>query len=105
MFKTQIRRINNLMAFASLGGQIKMKYGNSAMFLHLHGQIYHRASSLHPNDGLSPKYAQLYIVDSEIALRERMLQLTQTPPNQNPWNPTQDVIVILRQVNKKIFTY
>ena len=86
------------MAFASVGGQFQMHYGNSAKFLNLHGQLYHRASSLHPNDGTSPKFAQLYIVDSELALRERLQHLNQIQPNQDPWQPTENELTSISQV-------
>lgn len=71
------------MAFASTGGDFNIEPGNNIRFLKLHGQIYHRASSLHPADGDHPQFAQLYMVDSDIALSERLDQLNHILPSQS----------------------
>lgn len=38
----------------------------------VHGQIYHNTFSLHPNENERPKYGQLYILDSNLAVQERL---------------------------------
>lgn len=89
------------MAFASIGGNFSTVSGTTSRFLNLHGQIYHRASSLHANDG-RPKYAQLYMVDSDIALRERIEQLNGVHPEDSTNIPTNPEMAILQEVFPKL---
>ncbi len=63
------------MAFGSLGGDFRPPLpGTSAQFINLHGQLYHRVSSLEPAQGHLASYGQLYIVDSDLALAQRLEQ-------------------------------
>ena len=73
-FMDNIRSYNSAMAFASMGAQIDHTVAtHSGPFCYrIHGQIYHSTSALHSKQGESPKYAQLYILDSAQALHERM---------------------------------
>lgn len=38
----------------------------------IHGQIYHNVSHLHPHEVGQGKYAQFYVLNSDIALRQHM---------------------------------
>lgn len=64
------------MAFASIGGNFQTDAKTTAKFVRLHGQMYHNISSLHPQVNNSKRYGQLYILDSEDAVNERIRQLT-----------------------------
>ena len=58
-----IRSYNSIFSFTSIGGNIHSSindgYGPPQFILQ--GQNYHRIGSLFPNNGSSPKFAQLYI--------------------------------------------
>lgn len=84
VFKKYIRRFNGLMAFGSLGGKFNTAPGSSAQFLNLHGQLYHRVSSLEPDSNKPRKYAQLYMVDTDLALAQRLEQFDNMSSNYHP---------------------
>ncbi|CAG7724841.1 unnamed protein product [Allacma fusca] len=67
-------KTSRALAFASMGAKIDSRVNDrrGPYVYKIHGQVYHMASPLHPQLGDSPKYAQLYILDSEEALRARM---------------------------------
>ena len=71
-FIAHIRKYNSALAFASMGAQIAPPPGRGPYCFRIHGQVYHRTSPLHPVMGNKPKYAQLYILDAEEALNQRM---------------------------------
>ena len=71
-FTKSIRNYNSALAFASIGAEVSQMSGNGTYCYKIQGQIYHRISALYPNEGVRPKFAQLYILDSEEALIERM---------------------------------
>lgn len=71
-FHDNIRSYNNALAFASLGAKLDTPSGRGPYCFKIHGQIYHRIGGLHPEPNHHPTYGQLYILDSGIALQERM---------------------------------
>ncbi len=71
-FIENIRAYNSALAFASMGASISQPPGRGPNCFKIHGQIYHRVSPLHPNEKDSPRFAQLYILDSDEALDMRM---------------------------------
>ncbi|XP_021967368.1 uncharacterized protein LOC110862486 [Folsomia candida] len=71
-FMEHIRSYNNAFAFASVGAQIKAPPGYGPYCYRIHGQIYHRAGTLHPEEGEPRKYAQLYILDPDEATSQRL---------------------------------
>jgi hypothetical protein len=71
-FIKSIRNYNSALAFASIGAEVSHMSGPGTYCYKIQGQIYHRISAIHPNSGERPKFAQLYILDSEEALNERM---------------------------------
>jgi hypothetical protein len=71
-FREHIRQFNSAMAFASFGAQAASPPGRGPYTFRLHGQIYHRTGSLHPADGTPPSYSQLYIIEGDQAVEERM---------------------------------
>jgi len=70
-FMENIRAVNSSFAFASMGANIKPPPGYGPYCFRIHGQIYHRASTLHPPAGNDRQYGQLYILDTEQANAER----------------------------------
>jgi hypothetical protein len=80
-FRSNIRSYNSAMAFASMGAQVDEKVTRRAgpFCYRIHGQIYHKTSGLHPNEGETAKYSQLYILDTTEATNARM----NNPANNN----------------------
>ncbi|MCP3668651.1 MAG: hypothetical protein GY696_40250, partial [Gammaproteobacteria bacterium] len=72
--RDNIRSYNSALSFASFGAHIDLPPGFGPYCFKIHGGIYHQIGPLHPVEGEPPKYAQLYIVDAELAQRERMGQ-------------------------------
>jgi hypothetical protein len=71
-FFENIRSYNSALAFASMGASISQPPGHGPYCFRIHGQIYHRVSPLHSQESDSPRFAQLYILDSDEALDKRM---------------------------------
>ncbi|KAL6586848.1 hypothetical protein OROMI_001836 [Orobanche minor] len=69
-----IRSYNNMFAFTSLGGKIDSNpnMGTSPPIFKLHGQNYHLIGSLMPTEDQAPKFAQLYIYDTENEVANRI---------------------------------
>jgi hypothetical protein len=73
-FKEKIRYYNSMFAFTSMGAKIENEINNGSgpsQFI-ISGQNYHRMGSLIPPMGQLPKYAQLYIYNTENELANRM---------------------------------
>lgn len=72
-YKKYIRIYNSLFAFTSLGGKVdnKINRGRAPYTFKLHGQNYHLIGSIHPVDGQNPKFAQLYVYDTENEVQNR----------------------------------
>jgi hypothetical protein len=69
-----IRSFNSMFAFTSMGGKIdsSMNSGNSPHTFVLNGENYHRIGSLLPMDRNDPKFAQLYVYDTDNEIKNRM---------------------------------
>ena len=86
-FFPYIRNYNSSFAFASVSAKLAPAYRNmkpnaATTFVKIHGQIYHRSSDLYPmNESDSEAFAQLYILDDELALKQRLKVLTHFTPN------------------------
>jgi hypothetical protein len=72
-FMLNIRSYNNMFSFTSLGGKIDtpMEAGHGPPHFVISGQNYHRIGSLIPKPGEIPKFAQLYIYDTQNELSNR----------------------------------
>ena len=73
-FLDNIRNYNSMFSFTSIGGKIDSSMNNGcapSQFI-LSGQNYHRIGSLLPESGSNPKFAQLYIYDTENELINKM---------------------------------
>ena len=78
-FMENIRQYNSSVSFASFGGMVASPPGRGPYTFRLHGQLYHRAGCLHPPDGAQPVYSQLYILEADQAIQNRLAQ----PTNEN----------------------
>ena len=71
-FLKNARAYNNLFALASLGCGQEIKHQGFSPTFTVRGKIYHRIGSLLPQDGESPKFAQLYFHDTDHEIGNRM---------------------------------
>ncbi|XP_076885786.1 uncharacterized protein LOC143535408 [Bidens hawaiensis] len=72
-FLKNIRRYNSMFSFTSMGGKIdkSINKGNAPFIFRLSGQNYHNIGSLLPTTGSKPKFAQLYIYDTDNEVSNR----------------------------------
>jgi len=73
-FLENIRSFNSMIVFTSIEGKVdKTKNNGHAPPIYvLNGENYHQIGSLLPPDGRGPKFAQLYIYDTDNEFRNRM---------------------------------
>jgi hypothetical protein len=74
-YRENIRNYNSMFAFTSMGGQIDYeinRQGGAPYVFRLNGANYHKIGTLLPKDKGSPKFAQLYICDTENEVKNRM---------------------------------
>ena len=73
-FLDKIRQYNSLFAFTSMGADIDrhINEGGGPYVFKIHGQVYHRIGSLLPNRGATPKFAELYIHDTQNEVSNRI---------------------------------
>ena len=67
------------LSFTSLGVNLDERYANNNIgqfTFRIHGSIYHRIGSLFPNKNEIPKFAQLYVFDTDYELDNRMKNFT-----------------------------
>jgi len=72
-FQQHIRLYNSMFAFTSPGFKVdkNTRKGRGPPTIRIQGQSCHRIGSMLPLPGLPPKFAQLYIYDTENELRNR----------------------------------
>jgi len=71
-YRTSIRKYNSCFAFASFGAQIQSFKTPGPFVFKIHGQIYHQFGALKNKEDEIPKYAQLYVIDTEEANNFRL---------------------------------
>lgn len=73
-FQENVRSFNNMFCFTSMGGKIEysINQGGSPPIFKLSGQNYHQIGSLLPNEGQTPKFAQMYIFDTHNEINNRI---------------------------------
>jgi hypothetical protein len=72
-YRQNIRQYNMSLAFTSLGvTEDRLVNRRGGWVFRISGELHHLIGSLHSDEGMSPAYAQLYIYDSNVALRQRM---------------------------------
>ena len=78
-FMTNIRAYNSCLAFTSMGVNLDKNYANNLKGMYtfrIHGSIYHRIGSLTPSLNSTPKFAQLYIYDTDHEIDNRLLNFS-----------------------------
>jgi hypothetical protein len=73
-FLRQIRSYNSLFAFTSLGAAVDrtINSGNAPYVFKINGVVHHRIGTLLPHQGTRPRFAQLYIYDTENEIQNRL---------------------------------
>jgi hypothetical protein len=73
-FQAHTRIYNSMFAFTSPGMNVDdhSNKGRGPPTLRIQGQVCHRIGSMLPPEGEPPKFAQLYIYDTENEVRNRM---------------------------------
>ena len=89
-FLKNIRRYNSSFAFASMGAMMAPPPGRGPYCFRIHGQVYHRTGTLHPEQSKQPQFGQLYILDGHEATSTRLNQHPQC--DENTMTQIQDVL-------------
>jgi hypothetical protein len=73
-FLNNIRSFNSMFAFTSIGGKIDVSAnkGSAPPVFVMNGENYHQIGSLLPLPGKPPKFAQLYIYDTDNEISNRV---------------------------------
>ncbi|PNY00838.1 ATP-dependent DNA helicase PIF1 [Trifolium pratense] len=76
-FREKIRAYNSIFAFTSMGAKIDTKVNSTPgpYVYKISGQNYHRIGGLLPFHGQPPKFAQLYVHDTENEIHNRLSSL------------------------------
>jgi hypothetical protein len=69
-FRDNIRSYNSALSFTSSRAHMEV-IGNGPYYFKIHGQVYHNTYNLNSITG-ERKYAQLYVVDTEMATNTRL---------------------------------
>ncbi|CAH1432511.1 unnamed protein product [Lactuca virosa] len=82
-FIQNIRRYNMMFAFTSMAGKIDhtVNSGGGPYVYRMHGQNYHIAGSLLPEEGESPRFCQLYIYDTDHEVQNRFKSYKDSEPD------------------------
>lgn len=93
-YQENIRAINMLFAFTSLGGKVdrSMPKGHGPQPFQLHGENMHLMGSMKPDEGDSAKFSQLYIVDNEREVDDR-----DSVMRYNPYTFIEIVIILIKR--------
>ena len=75
-FREDIWKYNRALSFTSLGvhEDRSVNKGNGPPVFRISGELHHLSGALTPSEGRLPRYAQLYVYDSQAALDSRMDQ-------------------------------
>ena len=87
-FVENIRKYDSAMAFASFGAKIATPAGYGPYYFKIHESIYHQTGSLFPSTGQTPSYSQLYIIEGDEAVKDRI----KTHQNQNCRQVTMELL-------------
>ena len=80
-YQAHTRIYNAMFAFSSPGMSIdeEKRSGRGPPNIRIQGQVCHRIGSLLPQDGETPKFAQLYIFDTDNEVQNRMYHFRYEP--------------------------
>ncbi|KAL3623641.1 hypothetical protein CASFOL_032457 [Castilleja foliolosa] len=107
-FQENIRSYNSMFCFTSMGGKIDhdINRGTGPPIFRMHGQNYHLIGSLLPENGATPKFAQMYIYDTENEVSHRKNSVRGTCDKNNL---SEDIILGLKNMldenNKLVMTF
>ena len=99
-FLQNIRRYNNALSLASLGMGLEIIRPGFSPVVTLQGKLYHLIGTLLPINNSAPKFAQIYFVDSNNEIKNRMRH----NPNLRPDTLT-SLQTCLRSVNPYITSF
>lgn len=73
-FRDNIRSYNSMFSFTSTGGIVDkdINKGHGPYVFRMHGQNYHHIGTLLPEEGAKPRWAQLYIYDTDNEVQNRI---------------------------------
>eukprot|EP00794_Sanderia_malayensis_P011547 gene11547-biopygen9217 len=71
-FLANLRQYNSMMAFASWQAQLRTHAGRGVPVITIHGKAYHMAGVPEQNENRTAQYADLYIMDTCQAMRQRV---------------------------------
>ncbi|XP_062186018.1 uncharacterized protein LOC133889557 [Phragmites australis] len=73
-FRENIRNYNSMFSFTSTGGVVdkEINKGYGPYVFRMHGQNYHHIGTLLPEEGTKPRWAQLYIYDTDNEVENRI---------------------------------
>src|SRR6266850_5579174 len=93
-FRNHICNYNQALAFTSVGRYVDntLNNGGGPYSFRLHRELIHKAGSLLPPPGDSPKWAQLYIYDSAQALDHHMAHPRNSSLNRDIMQTLQDML-------------
>lgn len=76
-FRDNIRAVNMMFSFTSLGGKIdnSVNNGKGPRVFKLHGENYHLIGSVKPKQNEDAKFSQLYIHDTQNEVQNRISAL------------------------------
>ena len=109
-FRKNARSYNSLLACTSFGADMNEEFQRHGVSnFTVYGQVYHFIGSLLPNEGQVPKFAQLYIYDTENEMRNRLnimqdLDTTVLQNLQNMLDAVNPYIQVFRQARDIIQT-
>ena len=104
-FRKNIRVYNSMFAFTSFGANIQSDINKSSgpYIFKISGQVHHLIGSLLPINNNSPKFAQLYIYDTDNEIQNRIATF---PNNNNENNLNENIvkklILMLDETNKLV---
>ena len=79
-FRNKIRQINAMSMVSTLCDDVALQQRQGAragaFFMRVHGQVHHNIGSLIDNGTARPGWAQLYVWDANLAIRERQRGMT-----------------------------
>ena len=107
-FRKNIRTFNSMFAFTSFGANIELstKDSHGPYVFKISGQIHHLMGSLLPTDDERPRFAQLYIYDTENEVENKMSSFIFDETSKDlSQSIVQLLIEMLNQTNKLVKSF
>ena len=103
-FQENIRAYNSIFAFTSMGANVDDSVNDKPgpYIFRINGQNHHKIGSLMPTPGQTPKFAQLYIYDTENEVSNRMKAISKKGTFGNNLDPkiTEGLMKMFEEHNK-----